>query len=291
MDLTDVEPGDLFVTATVLDPQARFPTGHGRIRHYDGSWRLKREIDTGRYGLISALHFDRTGTLHALDPQARHVDHFGPMQMPALPIRGYGSMIELPEGQYLLGEHLVGVTPGLEGQGKVYLVDGRGDIHATFDTETNGGVGGFLGVTHMALSADAKTLYHVSETGADVYAYDLAARTRRGVFYTCSDPPPMVFGLATLPEGDLLLAVGGAIRRLDGEGRVVRDYTMPAGRGWAVVILRERGASFWALDFFGGQLAIVDTASGDIRLHKQLGLEKALTGLAEVPAAWEARQP
>ncbi len=291
MELIDVEPGDLFVTATLLDLQARFPTGHGRIRHFDRDWRLKREIDTGAYGLIASLHFDRTGTLHALDPQARRIDHFGATAMAALPPRGYGSMIELADGHYLLGEHLVGKTPGFEGEGKVYLVDGRGDVHATFDTETNGGVGGFLGVTHMALSPDAQTLYHVSETGAYVYAHDLGTKQRKGIVYTRADPPPLLFGLAALSDGDLLLAIGGGVRRIDTAGKIVRDYALPAGRGWAVVILREGGTSFWALDFFGGQLAIVDVGTSEVRLHKQLGLEKALTGLAEVPAAWEAGRP
>jgi hypothetical protein len=289
MDLTDVEPGDIFVTATQLDPAARFPTGHGRIRHYDRNWRVKRDIDTGAYGLISALVFDRTGTLHALDPQARRIDHFGPQTMAALPTRAYGSMIELRDGHFLLGEHMIGKTPGFEGEGKTYLVDGAGNVHATFDTETNGGVSGFLGVTHISVSADEKTLYHVSDTGAHIYAHDLAAKKRLGAIYTRADPPPMVFDVAALPDGDLLVAIGGGVRRLDGDRKPVRDYAMPAGRGWSVVILREDGASFWALDFFGGQLAIVDTASGDIRLHNQLGLEKALAGLAEVPADWKSK--
>lgn len=287
MDLADIAPGDIFVTATQLDPAARFPTGHGRIRHFDRDWRIKRDIETGAYGLISALVFDASGTLHALDPQARRIDHYGPLQMPALQARGYGSMIALSDGHYLLGEHLIGRTPGFEGEGKVYLIDGAGNVHATFDTETNGGVSGFLGVTHITLGPDGKTLYHVSETGAHIYAYDIAAKARIGTVYTRSDPPPMVFDVAALPDGDLLVATGGGVRRLDKDRKTLRDYALPAGRGWSVVILREGGASFWALDFFGGQLAIVDSASGEVRLHKQLGLEKALAGLAEVPADWK----
>lgn len=287
MDLTDIEGGDIFVTATQLDAGARFPTGHGRIRHYSRDWTLKREIDTGAYGLISALVFDRTGTLHALDPQARRIDHYGPTQMAALPVRGYGSMIALADGHYLLGEHMVGKTPGFEGDGKVYLVDGAGNVHATFDTETNGGVSGFLGVTHIALGPDGKKLYHVSETGAHVYAHDIATKQRLGAIYTRTDPPPMVFDVAALTDGDLLVATGGGVRRLDAARKPSRDYALPAGRGWSVVILREDGNSFWALDFFGGQLAIVDIASGEVRLHKQLGLEKSLAGLAEVPTDWK----
>ena len=286
MDLNDIEPGDVFVTATELDHGARYPTGHGRIRHYDRAWQLKREFATGGFGLISALVFDRTGTLHALDPQARRIDHYGPLALPALPPRGYGSMIEMSDDTYLLGEHMVGQIPGFAGDGKVYRVDGGGNVLRTYDTETNGGVSGFLGVTHMALSADERTLYHVSETGPHLYAHDLIGDRKLGPVYTRTDPPPLMFGVGTLPGGDLLVATGGGVRRLTAGGQVVRDYALP-GRGWAVVIVRDGGTSFWALDFFGGQVALLDAASGNTVQHKDLGLEKALAGLAEVPADWK----
>lgn len=286
VQLDEIEGGDIFVTATQLDANARYPTGHGRIRHYSRDWRLKREFETGGFGLISALVFDRTGTLHALDPQARRIDHYGPLALPLLPSRGYGSMIELADGDYYVGEHMVGAIPGFSGEGKVYRVDGAGNILKTYDTQTNGGVSGFLGVTHMALSADGRTLYHVSETGAHLYAHDLADNRRLGIVYTRIDPPGLLFGMAALPDGDILIATGGGIRRLDSKGTIARDYAMPAGRGWSVVILREGGTTFWALDFFGGRVAVVDVASGEIILIKALGLEKALAGLAEVPAGW-----
>ncbi len=287
MELTDVEGGDIFVTATELDASARYPTGHGRVRHYSRDWRLKRTFDTGAFGLISALVFDRTGTLHALDPQARRVDHYGAVTMPLLPPRAYGSMIVLADGDYLVGEHMVGQVPGFSGDGKVYRVDRAGSVLKTYDTETNGGVSSFLGVTHMALAPDGRTLYHVSETGAHLYAHDLADNRRLGIVYTRTDPPPLLFGMAALPDGDILIAIGGGVRRLDAKGAVVRDYAMPAGRGWSVVILREGGPTFWALDFFGGRVAIVDVTSGDILLDKALSLEKSLAGLAEVPADWK----
>ncbi len=287
MQLGDIEGGDIFVTATELDASARYPTGHGRVRHYSRDWRLKRAFDTGGFGLISSLVFDRTGTLHVLDPQARRVDHYGPVAMPLLPTRGFGSMIALSDGNYLVGEHMVGQIPGFSGDGKVYRVDGSGKILETYDTETNGGVSSFLGVTHMALAGDGRTLYHLSETGAHLYAHDLIDNRRLGIVYTRADPPPLLFGMAVLPDGNILIATGAGVRRLDAKGTIVRDYEMPAGRGWSVVILREGGATFWALDFFGGRAAIVDVASGDIVLDKPLGLEKSLAGLAEVPADWK----
>jgi sugar lactone lactonase YvrE len=281
-------PGDIFVTASDLDESARHPTGKGKILQIASDWTPKATFETGHTGLIASLTLDPQGNLHALDPQARKITSIGPDGQPKamlgkLPERGYGSMIVLSDGNFLIGEHLVGQVPGFSGDGKVYRVAPDGDVLATYDTETNGGMGGFLGVTHMALSADGKTLYHLSETGPHVYGHDLAANKRLGAIYTRADPPPMVFGIAGQADGSILMAAGNGVRQLSAKGEVMRQYDMPEGRGWAVLKLRGDGARFWALDFFGGKVASVETASGKLLELKELGLAKCLAGIAEVP--------
>ncbi len=282
-------PGDIFVTASDLDENARFPTGKGKVLQIASDWTPKAVFETGQVGLISSLTLDHAGTLHILDPQARSHIAIGKdgkikSMFPKLPSAAYGSMIACADGTYLLGEHMVGNIPGFGGKGHVYHVNAAGDVLAEYDTQTNGGVGGFLGVTHMALSCDGKTLYHVSETGADIYAHDLESNGRKGAIYTRADPPPMVFDVAMLPDKSLLLACGNEVRQIDTKGAVLRHYQLPDGRGWAVIVLREGGKSFWALDFFGGKLACVEIDSGKIIQTKELGLAKCLTGIAEVPA-------
>lgn len=292
--LQSFAPGDIFVTASTLDGSARFPTGQGAVLQFGADWSPKARFETGHTGLISALCLDRTGNLHALDPQARKVTSIGPDGRPAaaftsLPQRAYGSMIALADGNFLIGEHMVGAIPGFAGDGKVYRVTPDGEILATYDTETNGGMGGFLGVTHMALSTDGKILFHTSETGAHVYAHDLAADRRLGPVYTRNDPPPLVFGLTMLPSGALIVACGSELRRIDQLSGTAAVMAMPEGRGWAVPIVRgEAGSSggerLWALDFFGGRVATIDVESGAVVELRELGLAKCLTGIAQVPA-------
>jgi hypothetical protein len=282
-----LEAGDIFVSATALDAGARYPTGAGCVRHYDKYWTFKAEMATGRTGLISALCLDASLSLHVLDPQAGQVDHFGSTQMPHLPPHRFGSMIAKRDGTYLLGEHMVGEAPGFEGKGRVCHVDDQGRLIREWFVQTGGGVSGFLGVTHIALSPDETMLYHVSETGPHIYAHDLRNDIQLGPLYTQGDMPRMVFGLACLNSGDLLLAVGSAVLRLDPQGRLLRRYNLPAGpagQGWSVVILSEGGSRFWALDFLGGRVALVDVESGDVTVLKDLELPKALAGLAEVPS-------
>ena len=288
--------GDRFVTASTLDDSARFPTGQGKVLQFDAEWNLKASAETGHTGLISALVLDASGTLHALDPQARQINSFTRDGAPArcfanLPSRAYGSMIVLPDGEFLIGEHMVGAIPGFSGDGKVYRVAIDGTVLATYDTETNGGMGTFLGVTHMALSADGNTLFHTSETGAIVYAHDLVADRRMGAVYTRQDPPPLVFGLAMLSDGQLALACGNGLRRIDPANGNAAPIALPEGRGWAVPIVQNNvGAAerqmLWVLDFFGGRVASIDAKTGAVAELCELGLAKCLTGLAEVPVTF-----
>ncbi len=292
--LKPFSPGDIFVTASTLDDSARFPTGLGKVLQFDRQWEAKGICETGHTGLISALAVDLIGNLHALDPQARKISSFGPdgasiAVFSKLPERAYGSMIVLPDGDFLIGEHMIGAIPGFSGDGKVYRVTADGAVLAAYDTETNGGMGGFLGVTHMALSPDGQTLYHTSETGAQVYAHDLVSNRRLGAVYTRQDPPPLVFGLAMLHDGHLMLACGGELRRIDPASGSALSVPMPEGRGWAVTTARSSAAAssseqLWVLDFFGGKVASIDAVSGVIDELHELGLSKCLTGIAELTA-------
>ena len=287
MSLEPFAPGDIFVTDSDLDDAARFPTGMGKVRQYDREWNLKGVHETGQYGLISALSLDPKGRLHILDPQAYWFGSICPdgqpvEAFPKLPRIAFGSMIHCPDG-HILGEQMVGDMPGFSGKGHVYRIDGDGTVRAEWNTQTNGGLGGFLGVTHMALSQDGTTLYHVSETGENVYAHQLAGDKRLGPIYTREDAPHFVFGIAGLEDDSLLVACASEVRRVVPGKGVQRVYSLPKGRGWSVVKLRPGDTSFWALDFLEGQLASVNIETGEIEQHKGLGLRKCLAGIAEVP--------
>jgi hypothetical protein len=281
------ESGDIFVPAPLLDPAARYPTGAGIVRQYDGDFALKAAVATGRTGLISGLGLGPGNVLHILDPQARGVDRFGPdgRKLPpqALPDAGFGSILFEACGTCLMGEHLCGGPGPFAGEGKVRRFGPDGQVMQTYDTETNGGVSGFLGVTHMALSSDGATLFHVSETGGVVYAHDLADNRRLGIFYTRADPPPMLFGLAMLPDGRVAVATGRSLRLVAADGTVAGDIDLPAGRGWANLVVRPGGGSVFVLDFFGGQVAELSLPGFRILRLTDLGNPQGMTSLVEVP--------
>lgn len=284
--LAAFEAGDIFVTATALDPAARYPTGQSRIRQMDAQFRVKAEVATGGTGLLSALEFHPDGRLFAFDPQARRVDCFAPdgthlPPLEALPPRPFGSMEVLANGDLLLGEHLSGEGGPFAGEGKVCRCDPSGQLIETYDTQVNGGAGGFLGVTHMALNADQRTLYHLSETGPVIYAHDLATNTRLGVIHTREDPPAMLFGLAMKADGNLVVCTGSGVRELTPTGVVVRNVALEGGRGWAVLRPRPARPTLFLADFMGGCLVEYDPATGAIGVVRDLGLPRALAGIAQ----------
>jgi hypothetical protein len=279
--------GDIFVPAPALDPAARYPTGAGAVRQYDRDFVRKADVETCRTGLISGLGIGPDGVLRVLDPQARGLDLYSSdgrqLAEPVRPDAGFGSILFEAGGTHLMGEHLCGGPGPFQGQGRVMRFAADGTLLATFDTETNGGIGGFLGVTHMALSADGRTLYHVSETGPSVYAHDLVENRRLGAIYTRTDPPGLLFGLAMLPDGRIAVAMGSMLRLLSQEGAVLGEIELPVGRGWANVVVRPGGQSIFVLDFFAGR--VVELTLPGFRLLRliDLGNPQGMTSLVEVP--------
>jgi hypothetical protein len=292
--LQSLVSGDILVTATRLHEGVRYPTGDGALRQLRPDLSQRGTADTGTIGLVAHLAFDGEGHLWALDPQARAISRFDrdgrPLPRPALGDHPFGPMLLLPGGDLLLGEHLAGPAGPFAGTGRVHRFDAALRPVATLETEWNGGIGGFLGVTHMALGSDGRILYHLSETGPHIYAHEIGANRRLGPVFTREAPPAMLFGLSVIPGGDILVATGtGLIRLRPAAGRLeqVSAIALPppsTGRpGWANVVLRPSATSVFALDFLGGRLAEVDLASETVLRLADLGLASALASLVEVP--------
>lgn len=285
------QAGDLWVAATMVTDD-RLKLGLSRILLLGPDLQTKAALHTGDFGMVSGLAVNpRTGELNALDPFARNVTRIDaegrrvPGQASLLPGRGLGSMVFLPDGGALAGEHLSGLAPPFTGEGRLVRFDADGRVTRFYRPEYHGGVMGFLGVTHLTVLSDGKTAAYVSETGNTVFRYDIEADAQLSPLYVRTDPPGMVFGIAATPNDDVLVSCGNEVRRVAQDGSVLRTYAVPEGRGWSFLRVTEDASHFWAGDFFSGQLAKIALDSGELVASVKLDIPFGVTSIVEAKAA------
>lgn len=310
--LTALVSGDVLVAATRLDNPADDHAGQGRLLHLDSALNLKGEIalpDTTH--LVGGLKFDPKGVLWAFDSQGfvvlnLHRDgrierrtEFGP--------RPYSHGHFLSDGSLLLAEHVVGDTikpevaarmhtrlptmPGSQrfGDGHVWHFTAEGRLLKEYATATHGGMGGFLGVTMSAISPAGDQLVYCSETGPRLMRYDLAADRQLPDLQGFAPPyppgpPPMFFAMQFDADGFLWVLRGGAIHRVDPQsGQTLVEWPLE-GFGWALLeMARHATHQAWVSNFFTGEVAKIDLASGAKLASVHTGAAKAVAGLVEVP--------
>lgn len=284
-----IEPGDVLIALSdVIDMEKEL--GHGRVVQFDADLTLKGVLRTELIGLTTGLLW-HDGILYACDQTARAITRYdasGTM-LPGIPFAGGGiglsCMEPLPDGTLIIGEHFVGEKEPYTGAGNLYHCRTDGSLIEMFDCETHGGVAHFLGVTHISLVPDGKTLFYISETGNRLMRFDLAEGKQMPDFLVLDGPPfqSMLFGFRCLADGGVLMARGTEAWRYDDKAELVRRYELPASRGWANISLSADGSQFYAADWYGGAIAKIDLASGEMVGQIETGLEKALAGVIEIP--------
>ncbi len=312
--LTELVSGDVLVAATRLDNPADDHAGQGRLLHLDAGLGLKGEIELPyTTHLVGGLKFDSKGVLWAFDSQEfvvlnLHRDgrterrqEFGS--------RPYSHVHFLHDGSLLLAEHVVGDEikpevaarmqtrlprmPGSSrfGDGHVWHFTAEGRLLKEYATATHGGMGGFLGVTMSAVSPDGRTLVYCSETGPRLMRYDLTSDRQLPDLQSFTPPyppgpPPMFFAMQFDADGFLWVLRGGSIHRLDAETGQTRAELPLEGFGWAVLeIALEAKDQAWVSNFFTGEVAKIDLATGAKLTSLQTGVTRAVAGLVEVPGS------
>jgi hypothetical protein len=298
--------GDIFAGCTLLNRPEDDHAGDGRIIQYDSNLKEKGVLWVeGTTHLITGLRFGPDGNLWAFDSNSFSVVRVSPegKQLPRIHFadRAFSTCVFTKNGEVVMGEHLVndksklplGTTlvkvPGtnLFGYGHVYRFTRDGKLLKEYNTATNGGMAGFLGVTTTSLAADDRTLVYTSETGFQVYRYDLVDDRQLPDLVTLDPAAGAMAILAThLGDGTLLFikasrATGFTMQHLDANGAVLRDYPLP-GPGWANITPSpiEKNVAILG-NFFTGQLAKFDLATGQLGVTAETGVKKSLAGIAQ----------
>ncbi len=300
------EAGDVVVGATRLDNADDDHAGQGRLIQYDSQLRLKATclVDDTTY-VIAGLKFDPHGALWAFDYQAHKVLCFDAQgrrtPAPDLGARSYSNIQFARDGSMLLGEHLVGgdsrvklktklhrsSVTGRFGDGHVFRFDRDGQLLAEYATDTHGGMGGFLGVTMTALSADERVLYYVSETGPRLMRYDLVEDRQLPDLVTHAEGGrEMFFDIALHVSGSLLALRGNRLEEIDTtSGEVLATHALP-GFGWAMLCTCADGDSILTTNFFTGEVLRYSLSQQSVLSKIEIGdARRSLAGVAEFAIA------
>ena len=303
--------GDIFAGATLLNNPDDDHAGPGRIIQYDSDLNEKGVLWTeGTTHLIGGLRFAPDNTLWAFDSNAHTVIQVSPegKQLAKLdfPQRAFSNVNFLSDGSVLLGEHMVGAEvklppdrplgttlaflPGEErfGDGHAFRCATDGSLIKEFDTETHGGMPGFLGICSSTMAADGKTFIYLSELGNRVFRYDIEADQQLDDLITYApDSGDLAMCIGHQSDGQMLhiranFRQGFFLHALDNEGNSQREYALP-GPGWAALGHSTDPNIAMIGNFFTGSVAKFDLTSGEIVGQAETGVERSLAGIAQFP--------
>lgn len=293
--------GDVVVGCTVLNDPKDDHRGRGRILHYDADLRLKSTIwldDTTH--IVQGLKFSPDRTLWAFDSFAYKIARFAPdgrrLADFKAPLRPFGHITFAEDGRFFLGENFVGeksrvplgttlpFIPGARrfGDGHLFEFSRAGKLIREHPTPVHGGMGGFQGLTSSTIAPDGRTLIYTSESGPRIMRWDLVAQKSLPDLLIAPETAGRIFFDVRFDEAGRLLVVNGrGIDAVDDAGRLIRTYSF-GSFGWAS-LGTPRGGYVYASNFFSGELACLDLASGEIVARAQTGIRKSASGIDSFP--------
>jgi len=312
-DLKAFESGDILVGATILNNPDDDHAGDGRIVQYDHDLNLKGTLWTqNTTHLVGGLKFDKGNNLWAFDSQNFSVIKVAPTgeQIDQIDFgaRSFSNACFSNSGDVYLGEHLVGdesnnkalegprklgtVLPFMPdtdryGDGNLYNFSSDGALKETYETETHGGMPGFLGVTASAFDPDESKIVYISELGNRIFQYDIINNQQMNDLITYEpDSGNLVIAISYAPNGDFYsikanFREGFTLCQHDpNSGEIIEEKILP-GPGWATLCLSSDNETAVIGNFFNGQLGKFDLKTGKIVATAETSVERSLAGIAE----------
>lgn len=293
--------GDVVVGCTLLNDPKDDHRGRGRILHYDAELRLRNTLwldDTTH--IVQGLRFGPDRTLWAFDAFSYTIARFGSdgrrLGNFKAPARSFAHITFAKDNRFFLGENFVGdrsrvplqttlpFMPGTRrlGDGHLFEFSESGKLLREHATPVHGGMGGFQGLTSSVIAPDGRTLIYTSESGPRIMRWDLVSQRSLPDLVAAPENSGRIFFDVRFDEaGRLLVVTGRSVDALDETGRLVRSY--PLGSfGWASLGTPREGYVH-ASNFFSGEIACLDLASGEVIARAQTGVRKSASGIDSFP--------
>ncbi len=153
-----------------------------------------------------------------------------------------------------------------DGDRAIRKYDTTGKLLATFRPQRDA-----RGTDWIDLAADQRTMWYTSE-GRKIKRFDVVANRQLPDFVSIpgSRFPFVACALRLLPpfdgSGGLIVADFANIKRLDGQGRVIKTYDATGQNRWFSMNLDPNGTSFWAGDITTRRFYRFNIASGKIEV-------------------------
>jgi len=227
--------GDVFVAV-----------GSGRVQWRRPDGTLVATLDTTRGGFTTGMSFDSSGRLYVTDFSANSVSRFDTS----------GNLLGTFGGGYSSPEMIVFDLAGNAYVGNLGGFIRKFDANGNFLQQFNSGRVDFLD-----LAADQRTVLFTQE-GTAIKRYDVVSDTPLSDFATGLGS--RAFALRIRPNGEVLLANGNNILRLDANGNVIQTYDQAGEDNWFALNLDPDGTSFWSADFGTANVYRIDIATGNV---------------------------
>lgn len=292
-----MQPGDLFLVLNRIDQgnidYRKGISGLCRIVHYDRDFNPRGELWTGESGMLVGLLFNPNDQrLYATNPHRNSILAYdasgGQHRLDAfLPERRYGNMALARNGDILIGVHsLYGESIEDEhGDGKLIRFNPQTRTVSFHEVEIDGGRGGRHCVSNLALGADDRTVYYVSEAGRRLCRYDTRSDRQLPDFVAFREKDATrTYGLGVLPGGEVLMASGSGAVLFSSGGEILMNYDVPLEGGWTRAMPALDGRHFYLSNFLHGLLQRRDIATGEVVSELNTGLKCSLLSLSEYRA-------
>ncbi len=229
------QSGDVFVAVA-----------SGQVQRRSAAGALLQTLNTGQGGFTTGMAFDATGNCYVTNFSASSVSKF---DNNGVLLGTFGSGYSTPES--ILFDAAGNAYVGNVGNG-IRKYDATGVFIET----------SYAGrVDWIDLAADQCTMLRTTE-GTTIERHNVCTNTALSTF--ASGLGGEAFALRIRQNGEVLLANGPNVLRLDASGNILQTYTVSGENSWFALNLSPDGTSFWSANFNTANVYRIDIATGNV---------------------------
>ena len=218
--------------------------GNGRFNHFSPTGTLLETLNDGQIGggqnATTGMCFDPAGNMYGTNLNANSMSKFS--NNGTLLAATFGSFNNAPESCLILGGTVMYVSEVL-GTGDILKLNLSGTQLANYDTPRS---------DWIDLAADQCTMFY-SDEGPTIHRFNVCTNTALANFVTVGGAN--FYALRILPNGDVLVAAAGSVRRFNSAGtEILPAYTASGETFFFALNTDPDGTHFWSGGITSGQI-------------------------------------